>query len=598
MKQKKKSNHTREARIGRKRSRRLNVDSEPSFSEMKPRVDRAIIQPVSAMTEAQGQYISSIKDNIITFGVGPAGTGKAQPLDALIKTPNGWSQMRDMTVGSAIVAKDGTKTSVTAVFPQGSKDIYTIKFKDGREARCCREHLWRVYCYDWKDKWRVINTEVLIGLLAQKSKEGRLYIDLPDSEDVIDSENLPVDPYLLGLLLGDGHIGRNCIRLSTGDDFIVEQVRGILPSELGIFHVGKFDYSIVKSSRERRRGNNSLLSTLRDDLGMCGIKSDMKFVPDVYLHSSTSQRLSILQGLMDSDGTVCKNSGSLSFTSVSEGLAMDVQYLVRSLGGLASISEKEVWFGYDEKKKKGKNAFNVNIRMKTPSAAFRLPRKIELTRDDGQYKGSLRLGIVSVEKSGCEEAQCISIKHGDSLYVTNDFVVTHNTYVAAGLAADDLRDGKIDKIIITRPGVEAGESFGFLPGEIEEKYAPYIDPFRDILNERLGKGQVEYLIKSKKIEAKPLAFMRGSTFKDAVIILDEAQNTTPTQMKLFLTRIGEGCTVIVDGDTAQKDISGKSGLSDAVNRLRSLSNVGVVEFHSDDIVRSGIVKDIIEAYEE
>lgn len=175
---------------------------------------------------------------------------------------------------------------------------------------------------------------------------------------------------------------------------------------------------------------------------------------------------------------------------------------------------------------------------------------------------------------------------------------TGKSYVAAGLAADKLRDGEIDKIIITRPGVEAGESFGFLPGELEEKYAPYIEPFRDILNERLGKSHVEYLLKHKRIEAKPLAYMRGMTFKNAWIILDEAQNTTPAQMKLFLTRIGHNCTVIIDGDIAQTDIKGKSGLDDAVRRLAKVSRVGVVEFTPDDIVRSGIVKDIIAAYAE
>ena len=173
---------------------------------------------------------------------------------------------------------------------------------------------------------------------------------------------------------------------------------------------------------------------------------------------------------------------------------------------------------------------------------------------------------------------------------------TGKTYVAAGYAADQLRNGEIEKIIITRPGVEAGESFGFLPGELEEKYAPYIEPFRDVLNERLGKSQVDYFMSHGRIIASPLSFMRGKTFKDCVVILDEAQNTTPTQIKLFLTRIGQNCKVIVDGDIDQKDISGLSGLEDAVKRLKRVPSVRVVEFEVEDIVRSGIVRDIIEAY--
>ena len=173
---------------------------------------------------------------------------------------------------------------------------------------------------------------------------------------------------------------------------------------------------------------------------------------------------------------------------------------------------------------------------------------------------------------------------------------TGKSYVVAGLAADMLREKKIDRILLTRPGVEAGEKFGFIPGELEEKYAPYIEPFRDIFNERLGRSQVEYLIKHKRICAMPLAFMRGRTFKNCWAILDEAQNTTPSQMKLFLTRIGDNCKVIIDGDIEQKDITTQSGLSDAVNKLKNTRKVGIVEFTVEDVVRSGIVKDILRAY--
>ena len=173
---------------------------------------------------------------------------------------------------------------------------------------------------------------------------------------------------------------------------------------------------------------------------------------------------------------------------------------------------------------------------------------------------------------------------------------TGKSYVVAGLAADMLREKKIDRILLTRPGGEAGEKFGFIPGELEEKYAPYIEPFRDIFNERLGRSQVDYLIKHKRICAMPLAFMRGRTFKNCWAILDEAQNTTPGQMKLFLTRIGDNCKVIIDGDIEQKDITTQSGLSDAVNKLKNTRKVGIVEFTVEDVVRSGIVKDILRAY--
>lgn len=174
---------------------------------------------------------------------------------------------------------------------------------------------------------------------------------------------------------------------------------------------------------------------------------------------------------------------------------------------------------------------------------------------------------------------------------------TGKTWLCGALAAQALTEGVIDKIIITRPAVEAGESLGFLPGEIEDKFDPFLQPFRDVLNERLGKSYVEYLMKMGRIEAAPLAYMRGRTFKRAFVILDEGQNTTPNQMKLFLTRIGQECKVVVNGDIRQKDINGVSGLEDAIKRVSHIPSVKCVRFTREDVVRSGLVQEIVEAYE-
>jgi phosphate starvation-inducible PhoH-like protein len=173
---------------------------------------------------------------------------------------------------------------------------------------------------------------------------------------------------------------------------------------------------------------------------------------------------------------------------------------------------------------------------------------------------------------------------------------TGKTYIAGSLAAEALQSGAVEQIIITRPAVDAGESLGFLPGEKEEKYEPYIAAFRGVLEECMGKSKVEYLMKNGKIRAEPLAYMRGLTFKNAFVVLDEAQNTTPKQMKLFLTRIGEGSTVVVNGDSDQVDIPGVSGLEDAVTRLSFIPSITVIRFGIQDIVRSGLVQEIVEAY--
>lgn len=174
---------------------------------------------------------------------------------------------------------------------------------------------------------------------------------------------------------------------------------------------------------------------------------------------------------------------------------------------------------------------------------------------------------------------------------------TGKSWCAATLAADALLEREVEQIIITRPAVEAGEELGFLPGELMEKYEPWLTPIRQVLEKRLGKGTVEMFLKSGRIEPLPIAYMRGRSFQNAFVILDEAQNTTPVQMKLVLSRIGENCRVVVDGDPRQVDIKTTSGLMDAVRRLRHIPSVGVVEFTRADIVRSGLVQQIIEAYE-
>jgi phosphate starvation-inducible protein PhoH and related proteins len=175
---------------------------------------------------------------------------------------------------------------------------------------------------------------------------------------------------------------------------------------------------------------------------------------------------------------------------------------------------------------------------------------------------------------------------------------TGKSYCAGALAAEALESGRIEQIILTRPAVESGEHLGFLPGDLDEKFAVYIDAFRDILNERLGAGTVDYCLRHGRIVAAPLAYMRGKTFNSKTfVILDEAQNTSPAQMKMFLTRIGEDCKVVINGDVNQSDIRGPNGLADAVARLGDLPNVYVHEFERDDIVRSGLVRDIIDRYE-
>jgi hypothetical protein len=370
-----------------------------------------------------------------------AGTGKAQPLGAWIKVPGGWDFMGNMAVGREIIAKDGTVTRVTGVYPQDLKDVYRITFKDGRTAECCLDHLWKVYNIDWVESPKVISTQEIIRLLQFKSKTNRLYIDLIEPEDTPDIE-LPLDPYTLGVLLGDGHFGERHISLSNPELAIVDEVRKQLPGHLKLHLCGEYDYTITRSDFSTI---NDYLVVLRK-LKLAGKLSHEKFVPKLYRFGSINQRRALLQGLMDTDGTVDK-SGSLSFCSTSLVLAQDVAYLVQSLGGIAFISERDPVYTYQGEKRLGKRAYQVNIRHKKPKEFFRAALKKERLGESYQYSQSLKLGIKSVEYVGPQETQCISIDHPDRLYVTDNFVVTHNTYT--GMAVGETLEA--DRILVVCP---------------------------------------------------------------------------------------------------------------------------------------------------
>lgn len=176
---------------------------------------------------------------------------------------------------------------------------------------------------------------------------------------------------------------------------------------------------------------------------------------------------------------------------------------------------------------------------------------------------------------------------------------TGKTYLAVVKAVQALKQGRVRRIILTRPAVEAGESLGFLPGDLKEKVDPYLRPLYDALHDVLGQEQAGRLVEKEIIEIAPLAYMRGRTLEEAFVILDEAQNTTPEQMKMFLTRLGFGSKMIITGDDTQIDLPRgiKSGLDIAIHRLKDLDEISFVHFDRTDVVRHPLVQKIIHAYE-
>ncbi|HEY8938524.1 MAG TPA: PhoH family protein [Cyclobacteriaceae bacterium] len=175
---------------------------------------------------------------------------------------------------------------------------------------------------------------------------------------------------------------------------------------------------------------------------------------------------------------------------------------------------------------------------------------------------------------------------------------TGKTYISVALAVRALKNKQVKKIIITRPAVEAGENLGFLPGDLKEKIDPYLRPIYDALHDMIPFEKLNYYMERELIEIAPLAYMRGRTLNNAFILLDEAQNTTPMQMKMFLTRMGPESKMIVTGDASQIDLPSRqsSGLKEAIRILKNVKGIGFIELNEKDVVRHKLVRDIIEAY--
>ena len=224
------------------------------------------------------------------------------------------------------------------------------------------------------------------------------------------------------------------------------------------------------------------------------------------------------------------------------------------------------------------------------------------TKRTTKYKGAESEAVmrtVSLKALNDNQKHYIKALNDFDQVIVCGFSGTGKTYIAATVAANMYAQKQIDKIILTRPNVSVGKDLGYFPGTLEEKFAPWAMPILDVLIEQLGKAVVETAIKNGNIETAPLSTMRGRSLKNAFIILDEGQNTTVPERKMFLTRIGQNCKVVINGDVKQTDIRGQSGLSKVIQLAKDYKlPVPVIEFGVDDIVRSDICKQWIIAFEK
>lgn len=578
----------------------LDLDDDSDVESIKTFKSLSDIQ---FRTESQSKYWKIIGDKEITFCTGPAGTGKAQPLYSKVLTPDGWQKIGSLKEGDYVVSPKGNKSKIIEIhdFDEEMK-VYEIEFSDGRTSRCSENHLWKIYNYDWTYKWKIITTKELIELMKIKRKN--LYIQLVDIKDV--NIDLPLNPYLLGLLIGNGELTSEMPVLTTSEDEIVENVENIVDnygckiSELS----SKFGYGIVMKNRivSGKKGVfTNQIKNILNELNLYYKKSEDKFIPEIYKSSSLEQKKQLLRGLIDSAGYVDKY-GSITYSTSSEKLANDVKNLIYSIGGISYITfKKSGYINSNDKYIEELGAFCVHIKYKNPKELVSLKRKNIRISDNYQYS-DLKLKIKNVKYIENDKCRCITIDDSEQLYITDNYIVTHNSYIslAKALQIFSKERKKYKKIILVKPAVEAEENLGFLPGSVEDKLAPYVFSSKYLLYKLLGKQKVDNLVSKGKIEIMALSYIRGINIDNSIVIVEEAQNMTKRSMKTLLTRIGENSKYIISGDLQQQDLKlkggDKNGLLFSIERLGNIPEIGIFEFSDADIVRNPVISKILKEF--
>jgi replicative DNA helicase len=364
-------------------------------------------------------YGSLLRAGNITVVVARAGVGKMMPYYSKIKTPNGWTTHGEIREGEKITCPDGSVATVSHVYPQGQKDVYRVHFADGRWADCGIDHLWKTYSRDNRGNccWQVINTG---DVMKKVSQTGKVYVPLV-SESGEERSDLPINPYVLGIILGDG----SCPSFGTGPAICTKDEE-IYSSVKELHECGKKVHDKRNSGLFSFHVSGAEFGKKIIDLGLNGKKSFEKFIPEIYKLSGYKDKIDLIKGLMDSDGTVGKN-GNLEFSTTSERLASDVQKIIWSIGGICKVKTRITSYTYKGEKKQGRLSYRVLIRFREPRLLFNLSRKRDRLSENYQYS-DLKLQVVKVEKlKNQEQCYCIMVDHPDHLYVTDDYVVTHNT---------------------------------------------------------------------------------------------------------------------------------------------------------------------------
>ena len=380
------------------------------------------------------------------------GTGKEQDVNTIIPTPNGYRRMGDIQVGDVVFGSNGKPCNVTGVFPQGKKDIYEIEFTDNSKTNCGLEHLWIVkdkVMFTRKKNWTVLSLKEILKRGIEYNKHDRTKSEwkhnykfrIPVCQPVEYKEKKHlIHPYLMGIMIGDGNLCNGGIVISIPDTEIeiLERITNLISNNYKFTPNRRGTCPNYRISKNLPSNKSNIYMDEIKRLGL-NVKGNIKFIPQEYMFDSIENRIELLRGLMDSDGTITKERNKISYSTTSYKLANDVVELVQSLGGLSYIRE------YD-RRKNGKN-IEYQVVIKIETCPFHLQRKKDrytITPNKPKY---LVKSIKNIKLSHQNDAVCIKVDSKDESYLTNNYIVTHNTTQASAAAICT----NVDKVLIICP---------------------------------------------------------------------------------------------------------------------------------------------------
>lgn len=477
-------------------------------------------------------YLNSTTENRIIL-TGSGGTGKEQPITSKVQTPLGEVPFGSLQVGQEIFTQNGTATKVLAIYPQGIKPVYKITFRDGTYTRCGLEHLWKVDSSNTSRPSRILTTKQLLELNLQ-AKNGDNNYQIPLCQAVqYSNKEYEFSPYLIGALLGDGSLTLKTPVLTCGDvdTSIAFEAYKNLPVYFVIASRQKEGCVEYRFKDTLTKYGNRLTDKIKE-LGI-NVKSGDRFIPLSYLYGSVSQRIELLQGLMDTDGSCHKNRARFHTTSFK--LAQDVVTLVQSLGGIATINTS------DRTHHNKSTEYHLSIRV-----SFN-PFKASVKKDNWKLstKNPPSKYIVSIVPDGSEEQMCITVDSPDSLYLTDSFIVTHNTFTISQVMSDLDKLLKLSAVIDSTKVNQRPWYFSATTNKAKQaiqRCLPYqeVDTIHSLLGLRPYRG---YLTKSNNFTSK---LSPGS-----ILVIDEASYIDAKLLSFIDELVPKSVKVIYVGDANQ-----------------------------------------------